>query len=95
MWRGWGWDGDFCGGLLVWVGRVILGLDLDLVFVFVLGLVFVWIVDGFGFGFGGLDCVWFWDCFCLDTGYRIPDTGGLLYILCIDKHTQKSIKSNT
>lgn len=30
-----------------------------------------------------------------DTGYRIPDTGGLLYILCIDKHTQKSIKSNT
>ena len=53
---------------------MILGLDLDLVFVFVLGLVFVWIVDGFGFGFGGLDCVWFWDCFCLDTGYRIPDT---------------------
>ena len=39
-----GWDGDFWGGLLVWVGRVILGLDLV--------LVFVWIVDDFGFGFG-------------------------------------------
>ena len=69
---GCGWD-----GLLVWVGRVILGLDLVLVFVFVLGLVFVWIVNDFGFGFGGLDCVWFWDCSCLDG---IPDNGGLPYI---------------
>ena len=44
---------------------------------------------GFGIGFG-IVFVFAW------MGYRITgDTCGLLYILCIDKHTQKSIKSYT
>ena len=90
MGMGGDWDGD--SGIFVVGG----GFGLWLVSCMVCFRLLDWDLDwdsGFGFGFWVFGLAWMG--MGMPEGMGIPDTCGLLYILCIDKHTQKSIKSYT